>query len=220
MTRRLVIRWGPGEKVTARLAIGDVSRSTGILLAHGAGAGQDHPFMVALRDALHLRGFPVMTFNYAHVEAGRRAPDRAPQLLAVHRAAADRLAGYCDRVILAGKSMGGRIASCLVGDEGWDAAGLVYYGYPLVPLGKKEPRDTAHLRAIPQPQLFFSGTRDRLSPPGLIAAVAARCPAATVETIPEADHSFEVPVRTGRTQLEVIAALAATTATWARQRLR
>ncbi len=140
MTRRLVIKWAPGEKVTARLAIPEGESPVGILVAHGAGAGHDHPFMTALRDSLVSAGLTTMTFNYAYTEAGRRAPDRMPKLLAVHAAAAERLASYCDTVVLGGKSMGGRVASHLAGDEGWGAAGMVYYGYPLVPLGKKEPQ--------------------------------------------------------------------------------
>lgn len=214
MTRRLAIKWGSGEKVTARLAIPKQERGTGILLAHGAGAGQDHIFMVTLRDALAEQGFTVMTFNYAYTEAGRKAPDRLPKLLAVHEAAADRLATYCDRVFLGGKSMGGRVGSHLAGDGGWESAGLVYYGYPLVPLGKPEPRDTSHLSRISAPQLFFAGTRDRLSPPDRIVPLVASLSGATAEVIEGGDHSFNVPKKSGRTQKEVIGELAELTARW------
>lgn len=216
MTRRLVIKWAAGEKVTALLAIPEVESRFGILVAHGAGAGHDHPFMVALRDSLVSAGLTTMTFNYAYTEAGRRAPDRMPKLLAVHAAAAERLASYCDMVFLGGKSMGGRVASHLAGDEGWRAAGLVYYGYPLVPLGKKEPRDTGHLERIDAPQLFFAGSRDRLSPPVLIRPLAARLPKATVQIIEDGDHSFKVPKRSGQSHEEVIAGLVARTASWIR----
>lgn len=212
MARRLVIKWGSGEKVTARLAVPKESNGVGMLLAHGAGAGQDHVFMGTLRDALADEGFTVMTFNYAYTEAGRRAPDRLPKLLAVHTAAANRLATYSDSVILAGKSMGGRVGSHLAGDEGWDAAGLVYYGYPLVAIGKTEPRDTTHLTRIRVCQLFFAGTRDRLSPPDLIEPLAKNLPLANAEIISGGDHSFNVPKKSGRTAAEVITELAAMTA--------
>jgi predicted alpha/beta-hydrolase family hydrolase len=214
MARRLVIKWGDGNKVTARLVVPSSGAGTGVLLAHGAGAGQDHPFMVTLRDELAATGLTVMTFNYAYTEAGRRAPDRIPKLLAVHEAAADRLAGYCDKVVLAGKSMGGRVASHLAGDEGWNAAALVYYGYPLVPLGKGVPRDTSHLERIEVPQLFFAGSRDRLSPPDAITPLAASLPAATAEIVAGGDHSFKVPKATGLAHDEVIAGLAASTISW------
>jgi hypothetical protein len=170
--------------------------------------------MVTLRDALAGAGFTTLTFNYAYTEVGRKAPDRLPKLLAVHRAAATRLAGYCDSVFLAGKSMGGRVASHLAGDEGWPAAGLIYYGYPLVPMGKRQPRDTSHLEKIGSPQLFFCGSRDRLSPPDLIRSLADGLAGATVAVIEDGDHSFKVPKRTGLTHDEVIADLAVSTARW------
>ena len=217
MARRLIIKWGDGDKITARLAVPRDGSGVGILLAHGAGAGQDHPFMVSLRESLALRGLTVMTFNYAYTEAGRKAPDRIPKLLAVHQAAAERLATYCDQVILAGKSMGGRVASHLAGDQGWPAHALAYYGYPLVPLGKGEPRDTSHLANIPAPQLFFAGSRDRLGPLPLVEDVVASLPNARVEVIDGGDHSFKVPKSFGRLHDEVIADLAQVTATWVAQ---
>ncbi len=213
MARRLVVEWAPQEKVTARLVVPGGATGTGVLLAHGAGAGQDHSFMVMLRDALAATGLTVMTFNYAYTEAGRRAPDRLPKLMDVHNAAADRLGQYCDRVVLAGKSMGGRVASHLAGDRGWPAHALVYYGYPLVPPGKS-PRETQQLQAITVPQLFFAGTRDRLSPPDLIMPLAASLPEASVDLIDGGDHSFRVPKAAGRSYPDVIAGLASATARW------
>lgn len=186
----------------------------GVLLAHGAGAGQGHPWIITVRDGLAAAGWPVMSFNYRYTEAGRKSPDRMPTLLAVHRAVAAALADRCDRVVLAGKSMGGRVASHLVGDEGWPAAGLVYYGYPLVAMGKTEPRDTTHLRAIDVPQLFFSGTRDRLGPPSLIAEVAASVPQGAVIVVEDGDHSFKVLKRTVLDNDEVLANIVADTSAW------
>ncbi len=214
MTRRLRIKWESGDKVTARLEVPTHDRGIGVLLAHGAGAGQDHPFMVALRGALAAGGVTAMTFNYAYTESGRKAPDRLPKLLEVHRAAAARLATYCDRVYLGGKSMGGRVGSHLAAEEGWVSSGAVYYGYPLVPVGKSEPRDTSHLDRIDAPQLFFAGTRDRLSPPALIVPLVGRIAAATAVIIGGGDHSFNVPKRTGRIQQDVIEELAAHTLAW------
>mgnify|MGYP001813360726 CR=1 FL=1 len=170
--------------------------------------------MITLREALAGQGLVVMTFNYAYTEAGRKAPDRAPKLLAVHEAAANRLATYCDRVVLTGKSMGGRVASHLAGDIGWQAAALVYYGYPLVPLGRGTPRDTSHLGRIEVPQLFFSGSRDRLSPPDQVGPLAATLPRAELEVVAGGDHSFKVPKAAGLTHEAVIAGLATATARW------
>jgi predicted alpha/beta-hydrolase family hydrolase len=205
MTRRLRVQWAPGDKVTARLVVPDGAGSRGVLLAHGAGAGQDHPWMSRVRSLLGAAGFATMTFNYPYTEAGRRNPDRLPRLLAAHRAAAERLAGYVDEVVLAGKSMGGRVGSHLAGDEGWAACALVYFGYPLVPMGKGEPRPTGHLRRIAAPQLFICGTRDRLSPPDLIGPMARSLPAAQRLVVEGGDHSLRVPRRTGRSDDEVLA---------------
>jgi len=214
VARTLRIQWEAGQKVTARLVVPRPAKPMGILLAHGAGAGQDHPWMVAMRDLLAGEGFTTMTFNYAYTEAGRRAPDRAPKLLHVHRAAADRLAGYTDEVVLAGKSMGGRMASHLVGDDGWQARALVYLGYPLVPVGKSEPRSADHLRRIVQPQLFVSGTRDRLGPSDLIGPLAAELSGATHLPIPDGDHSLRVPKRAAKSNDAVLVDIAASINVW------
>jgi hypothetical protein len=186
----------------------------GVLLAHGAGADQDHPWIIAVREGLACRGLLVMSFNYRYSEASKRAPDRMPMLLNVHRAAADVLAGECDRVVLAGKSMGGRVGSHLVGDDGWPAAGLVYFGYPLVPMGKDDPRPTDHLERIEVPQLFFAGTRDRLSPPPLMASIAASVPEGTLEVVEDGDHSFKVLKRSPKTNKESLDEVAGVAADW------
>jgi len=192
--------------------------AVGILLAHGAGAGQMHPWMRLMRSLLGDY-YATMTFNYRYTEAARRSPDRSETLLAVHLAAAERMMGYTDRVVLAGKSMGGRMASHLVGERGWPAAGLIYYGYPLVPMGKGSPRDTSHLEAIGNPQLFFAGTRDRLGPPELIDAIASRVPRGSLVVVDDADHSFKVPKATGRSQEDELRWMAAETAQWIRLRI-
>ena len=186
----------------------------GVLLAHGAGAGQDHPWIATVREGLALRGLFVVSFNYRYTEAGKRAPDRMPMLLNVHRAAADVLAGECDRVVLAGKSMGGRVGSHLVGDEDWPAAGLVYFGYPLVPMGKGEARPTDHLAEIIGPQLFVAGTRDRLSPPTLIAPIAASVADGTLEVVDDGDHSFKVLKRSPKSTEEVLDNVTGAAADW------
>lgn len=169
--------------------------------------------MTSMRAELAAIELRVMTFNYRYTERGKRAPDPAPRLLAVHQAAADRLAELCSTVVLAGKSMGGRIGSHLAAD-GWPAGALVYFGYPLVAVGKTEPRDTSHLETITAPQLFVSGTRDRLGPIDLIRKVAASVPQGSTLEIEEGDHSLKVPKRTGRSNDEVLAEVAASVGAW------
>ena len=201
------------DTVDAKLANAG-SGPTGVLLAHGAGVGQDHEWMTTMRSLIASHGYPVMTFNYAYTAQGRKAPDRMPRLLEVHQAAADRLAAMVDVVVLAGKSMGSRVGAHLADQGGVEAAGLVHYGYPLVPMGRGEPRPTDHLERLPMPQLFFAGTRDRLSPPVAIGDLIARLPAARLEVIEDADHSFRMPKRAPMTTEEALEQIAATTAAW------
>jgi len=215
MPRRLKIKW-EGGSVAGRLEVPPNPQPLGLLLAHGAGAGQNHYFMEHMRRGLAGAGFMTLTFNYAYTDQGRKAPDRLPKLLAVHAAAAERLATYVEAVVLTGKSMGGRVGSHLVGEEGWPAAGLAYFAYPLVPLGKSEPRPTDHLERIGVPQLFFAGTRDRLGPADQVKALVRSLPSASLETIDGADHGFKVPKRLGLTPEEVLDQLVAKTARWLR----
>ncbi len=212
MSRRLRIRWAPGQAVAGRLAMPRDASPIGVLLAHGAGAGQDSPFMRQVRDGLARSGYPALTFDYPYIEAGRKAPDRPAKLLACHGAAAARLGEYCDRVVLAGKSMGGRIGSHLAA-EGHDAAGLVFYAYPIVAPGKKEPRDTSHLDRIAAPMLFFSGTKDSLSPLGMLEPLVARLDAEAA-IIDGGNHSFKVPKAAGLTPDQVVDGLVRITVDW------
>lgn len=210
-----------GVEVPARLAGGGMTgrNAIGIVLAPGAGAGQGHPWMVRIRDGLVSAGHPTLTFDYAYLAAGRRSPDRPERLLDVHSAAAGWLASRMEKVVLAGKSMGGRMGSHLVADRGVDVAGLVYYGYPLVPFGKGEPRPTDHLERITAPQLFFAGTRDRLSPPQLIEELVRRIPTAELVIVADGDHSFRVTKRSERTDEDAMADLVASTAAWIDRRI-
>lgn len=198
MLRTLKIKTPLGP-VTGKLARPQMPRPTGIVLAHGAGAGQTHSWMVAMRDRLTALGFPTLTFNYLYTEVGRKAPDRLPKLIEVHAAVANRLATYTDDVVLAGKSMGGRVGGHVVAEAGFPAAGLVYFGYPVIAMGKTIPRDVDHLEAVPIPQLFISGTRDPMGPPDRVAAVAASVPNGSYSPIEAGDHSL-VPLKsTGKT---------------------
>lgn len=215
MARRLRIEWHPGRKVTARLAVPPTPSGPAVLLAHGAGAGQGHPFMDGLRRRLAAAGHPTMTFDYPYTEEGRTAPDRPPTLLACHRAALHRLAGYGWPVVLAGKSMGGRMASHLAADER-GPIGLVFYGYPLVSLSRGTVRPTGHLTGSRMRMLFFAGTRDRMAPLDELRPVVEGIRRATLEVVDGADHGFKVLKRIGTTEEEVLDLLAGRTVRWIR----
>ncbi len=185
MARKVSINWSQGT-VTGRIA---GSGPDGILLAHGAGTNQDHPLMTSLRDGLASAGHTVMTFNYPYTERGSRSPDRAPKLIECHRAAADHLRARVDALFLAGRSMGGRMATYLVA-EGDQADGIVLYAYPLHPAGKPERLRVDHFSDVAIPMLFFQGSRDALSRMELFERHIAVLPRAEVEILEGADHSF------------------------------
>ncbi len=210
--RRLRIEWKEGHKVTARLAMPADPRDTVVLLAHGAGLGQYHPWMTRVRDGLAAAGYPTMTFDYPYMEAGRRSPGSLSSRLDCHRAALARLRTYSERIVLAGKSMGGRLASH-VAAEGEEVAGLVYYGYPLVSPGRKEARDTGHLDVIGAPMLFVTGTRDRLCPLELLTPVLARL-GAEAALIEGGDHGFMTPKSSGMSIEDTLDGVVTITADW------
>jgi hypothetical protein len=162
-----------------------------LLLAHGAGTNQDHPRMVALADELAKRNLHVMTFNYAYTEAGRKSPDRQNVLLECHHAARDHLANLAgSEVILAGRSMGGRMGTYLAAAQE-PCQAVVLYGYPLHPPGRPDKLRIEHLPDIKVPMLFFQGTRDALSRMDLFDQYIRPLATAEVETLEGASHSLD-----------------------------
>jgi hypothetical protein len=168
-----------------------------LILGHGAGAPQSSDFMVGFAEGLAGRGIDVVTFNFPYMEQGRRLPDRSDVLEACFRAliraarARPDLAG--GRLVIGGKSLGGRMASHL-GAAGVDGlAGLVFLGYPLHPPGRPEKPRSAHLARIRAPMLFVQGSRDAFGTPEELAPVLAPLGStATVRVVAGGDHSFKV----------------------------
>jgi uncharacterized protein len=138
----------------------------GVLLTHGAGGGADHATLVALEAGLDR---PARRMEFPYRRAGRRAPDRMPTLIASIREEAERLAGELgvtpDRLVLGGRSMGGRACSLAVA-EGLPAAGLVLLSYPLHPPGKPERLRVEHFDRLDLPILVVQGDRDPFGRPG------------------------------------------------------
>lgn len=143
--------------------------------------------MVALRTGLAAGGHTVMSFNYPYTERGAKRPDRQEKLVACHRAAADSLAADVDRLILAGRSMGGRMGTYLVA-EGYPADALVLYAYPLHPAGKPDKLRIEQFADISIPMLFFQGTRDALARMELFEQHIFPLPNAQVEMLEGAGH--------------------------------
>lgn len=185
MSRDVPVRWDQGLVTGVVEGEGPV----GVLLAHGAGTDQHHASITALRTGLAAGGHTVMSFNYPYTERGSSSPDRHEVLLAAHRAAADTLAAITGSLFLAGRSMGGRIATHLAADD-YPVAGVILYAYPLHPAGKPERLRVVHLGSVRVPMLFLQGTKDALSRMDLFDEHIRPLPNARVEILEGAGHGF------------------------------
>jgi hypothetical protein len=201
-----------GGSISARrYVVADEASPVTLVLGHGAGAGQRHPFMVAFAEGFAARGVGVVTFNFPYMEAKRRLPDQAPVLeqawLAAVRTVRDRAGAWARPLFIGGKSLGGRMASHVAAHHASAAgplAGLVFLGYPLHPPGRFDRRRDAHLPAIVVPMLFVQGERDEFGTPDELRPVLARLAApAELIVVEGGDHSFAVPRASGRSAAEV-----------------
>ncbi|HUO48182.1 MAG TPA: alpha/beta family hydrolase [Acidimicrobiales bacterium] len=152
-------------------------RPGALLLAPGAGADRDHRTLVAVAEA--LAPLPSERMDFPARKAGRRGPDRAPVAVAAVRAEAEALveAAGIDpaRLVLGGRSFGGRMCSMAVA-EGLPAAGLVLLSYPLHPPGRSEQLRVDHFPALDVPCLFVSGERDPFGSPEELRAETKAIP--------------------------------------------
>ena len=164
MTRRVAIEAGGGFCDRALAGSRGNGAHRGVARPRRRGRAGPSGYHDHRGRALVGHGHPVLTFDYSYMEAGRRFPDRREALLRCHRAAAAWLGQRCDRLVMAGRSMGGRMASYLA-VEGQPCAGLVLYAYPLHPAGKPHRLRADHLPLVPVPMLFFTGQKDRLALP-------------------------------------------------------
>ena len=209
--RRIDVREGHTVSVSVHGA-----GETALLLGHGAGGTRKTPLLLGLAEALAATGRRAVLFNFAYSEGSRRVPDKAPLLEATVAACArfvrDELGAQ--RLILGGKSMGGRIASQAVA-KGLPAEGLVFLGYPLHPPGKPEALRDRHLPSVAVPMLFVQGTRDAFARWDLLEATLARLgERVTLLRIEGGDHSFAVPKRTGQTAADVERLIFAGVVSW------
>lgn len=205
-----------GGSVSGAVSLPPRPRGVTVVVAHGAGTAMDHAFLVAFADGLAARGVAAVRFNFPYTERGGRVPDRAPVLEACYRAvlaavrADPALAG---RLVIGGKSMGGRMASHLAA-AGEPVDGLLLLGYPLHPAGRPRQLRTGHLSRIQAPMLFLTGTRDALCPLATLRPILAPLPNATLHVVDDADHAFAVRKRSGRGPAQVMDELLTATCAW------
>ena len=193
------------------------------VLGHGAGAGIRHPFLTTIADALGAAGVATFRYQFPYMEEGRRSPDPPHVAEATVRSAVVAAARAAPELplIAGGKSFGGRMTSSAAATSPLPGVrGLAFLGFPLHPPNRPADTRAAHLNDVQLPMLFLQGTRDDLADLGLIRGVCDRLGArATLHVVDDADHSFRVPKRAGRSAEDVIAELARATADWCRQRL-
>jgi predicted alpha/beta-hydrolase family hydrolase len=191
------LSFASGDRTLSGLWVPASSSAAVAVVAHGAGAGMDHPFMTGVAEGMAREGVSVLRFNFPYVEEGRRSPDRPPVLLGAWRSALDEAKHRAGGLPVAagGKSLGGRMASVLAAEEGRRFAGraLLFLGYPLHAPGKSDQVRDAHLPEIRVPMLFVQGTSDALAKFELIEALVGRlAPRARLHPVEGGDHSFRV----------------------------
>ena len=219
----------PSEQEPVVITVDDAHRVTGLLqappqaraclvLAHGAGAGMTHPFMAAAAEGLAERGIASLRYQFPYMERGSKRPDAPALAQATVRAAVAEAASLCPSLplVAGGKSYGGRMtsqaqaASPLPG-----VVGLVFFGFPLRPAGKPSQDRACHLFEVEIPMLFLQGSRDALADLRKLEPVCARLGSrATLKVFEDADHSFHVRARSGKTDRQVFREVLDACAAW------
>jgi predicted alpha/beta-hydrolase family hydrolase len=196
----------------------EASKGSAILLAHGAGNNMEHSFIRYFHNAFAEAGLLSIKFNFPYADAGRKIPDRMERLQktmqSVMESVRDDSKLAPTRLFLAGKSMGGRVASHLVA-QGEACDGLVLLGYPLHPANRTDKLRVEHWSQLSCPILFVEGTRDPLCDLDLLNAMLSQIPSAvTVQIVEGGDHSFKVPKAAGKSQQAVLINIGAAIISW------
>lgn len=189
-----------------------------LVLAHGAGAGMSHKSMAALAEGLFERGIATLRYQFPYMERGSKRPD-APAIAhaAVRAAVAEATRLAPDLPLFAGgKSFGGRMTSQAQAIAPLPRVrGLIFFAFPLHPAGKPSTVRAEHLSGIEIPMLFLQGSRDALAELELLRPVVEELGArAKLILAQEADHSFHVPAKTGRSDADVLAQFLDAAAEW------
>ena len=175
------------------------------VFAHGAGAGMDHEFMQSVAKGLAFKGIRVIRFNFPYMikraeDGKRRPPDRAPKLLEAYQDIIEQV--DADKLVIGGKSMGGRMASHL--SEVDKVAAMACLGFPFHPPGKPEKYKGEHLAELTKPCLILQGERDTFGKREEFADFDLS-DSIRVEFIPDGDHSFKPRKSSGYTEQQNIA---------------
>jgi hypothetical protein len=202
----VTIAIGGARAVSGLLHVPPRARSC-LVLAHGAGAGMAHPFLEAVAAGLASRGIATLRYQFPSMEAGNRRPDPPVLAHAAVRAAVAEASRLTPSLALfaGGKSFGGRMTSqAQAASPMPEVRGLVFLGFPLHPAGRPSADRGRHLFDVRIPMLFLQGTRDALADLRQLEPLCERLgERAALRLFRDADHSFHVPARSGRTDAEV-----------------
>jgi uncharacterized protein len=213
----VVIDVGTTQSVSGLLLVPERAMAC-YVLAHGAGAGMTHRFMATLAGGLGERGVATFRYQFPYMEHGSRRPDRPALAHATVRAAvasATRLAPSVP-LFAGGKSFGARMTSQAQADAALPGVrGLAFIGFPLHPAGKPSDDRARHLSDVHIPMLFVQGTRDALAETALLLPLCERLGRnATLRLIEHADHSFHLPLRSGKSDQQAMGELLDALAGW------
>jgi predicted alpha/beta-hydrolase family hydrolase len=178
------------------------SKKVRLIYAPGAGANVHDPFGRFLCWRLADHEIASVRFQFPYMEAKKRGPDRPPVLESTWRAVIEASREEQTKLIVGGRSMGGRIAT-QVAAQGEAVDGLALFAYPLHPPGNTEKMRDAHLPSMGAPAFFCSGTRDAFASPEELRALLKRIPDSTLHLLEGADHGYSVPKSTGRSKEDV-----------------
>ncbi|HEX4674936.1 MAG TPA: alpha/beta family hydrolase [Steroidobacteraceae bacterium] len=211
------------QRVSALLLVPPAARAC-FVMAHGAGAGMDHPSMTALATGLSALNIATLRYQFPYMERGSRRPD-PPQLChATVRAAVTAAARLVPTLplIAGGRSFGGRMTSQAQAKAPLPGVrGLAFLAFPLHPADRPASDRAEHLFAVTIPMLFLQGTRDALADLQLVEKLVSQLgERATLKLLQDADHSYHVPARTGRKDPEVRAELLQALADWTESLIR
>ncbi len=212
----VIITVGDGHRVTGLFQAPPQARAC-LVLAHGAGAGMTHPFMAAVAKGLAERGVASLRYQFPYMERGSKRPDAPALAQATVRAAVEEAARLCPSLplVAGGKSFGGRMTSqAQAASPLPSVVGLVFFGFPLHAAGKPSQDRARHLFEVEIPMLFLQGSRDALADLRELEPICVRLPRATLNVFEDADHSFHVRARSGRTDEQVLGELLDTCAAW------
>jgi predicted alpha/beta-hydrolase family hydrolase len=205
------------ESTSAAFDAPDHDSSIVFVCAHGAGGNMNDRAMLSLSKVLRARGIGVVRFNFLYREKGKGSPDPMPKLEKTFEAVVNSVRKELKpaKLLIGGRSMGGRAASMLA-SKGFECDGLLLLAYPLHPPGQPEKLRDAHLPSIGVPVLCFSGTRDPFCTPELMekAVATVKMTSWDMHWLEGADHSFHVLKSSGRTDSEVLEEVGDSVAAW------